>query len=384
MGRRTGDWGLGAGDWGLGTGDWGLGTGDWGLRTRTPYAVVALLLLVLVAAVGGGAAYVISERAGEPFRGYTDNERLVDIPAGTSAPGIGERLVAAGVVRDALAFRVALWLSGQARALKAGEYRFDRPMSAREVLDKIARGDVHVVPITFREGLTIVETAEVFASSGLGSAEAFHAAATNAALIRDLDSGATDLEGYLFPETYTLPRKMTAERLVERMVAQFRQVVTDELQGEAKARGLSVRQLVTLASLIEMETAKADERPTVSAVYTNRLRIGMGLQCDPTVIYALQRAGKFTGNLRRADLQFDSPDNTYRYPGLPPGPIAAPGKASLEAAARPAPVDYVYFVSRNDGSHAFARTLAEHNRNVQRWQVEYFRDKRNLQFTIRN
>ncbi len=351
---------------------------------RNSYAVAALLLVVLVAALVGGAAYVVSERTEAPFRGYVERERLVDIPTGTSTPGISQRLVTAGVVRDALTFRAALWLSGQARGLKAGEYRFDRPMSARDVIDMIARGDVYVVPITFREGLTIAEKAEVFASSGFGTADAFLAAAKNPGLVRDLDEEATDLEGYLFPDTYTLPRKTTAERLVERMVAQFRQVVTDELRAEAKARGLSIRQLVTLASLVEKETAKADERPTVAAVYSNRLRIGMGLQCDPTVIYALQRAGKFTGNLRRVDLQYDSPYNTYRYPGLPPGPIAAPGKASLEAAARPASVDYLYFVSRNDGSHEFARTLPEHNRNVQRWQVQFFRDKRNLQFTIRN
>ena len=351
---------------------------------RHSYTVAALLLVVLVAALVGGAAYVVSERTEAPFRGYVERERLVDIPTGTSTPGISQRLVTAGVVRDAMTFRVALWLSGQARGLKAGEYRFDRPMSARDVIDVIARGDVYVVPITFREGLTIAEKAEVFASSGFGTADAFLAAAKNPGLVRDLDDEATDLEGYLFPDTYTLPRKTTAERLVERMVAQFRQVVTDELRAEAKARGLSIRQLVTLASLVEKETAKADERPTVAAVYSNRLRIGMGLQCDPTVIYALQRAGKFTGNLRRVDLQYDSPYNTYRYPGLPPGPIAAPGKASLEAAARPASVDYLYFVSRNDGSHEFARTLPEHNRNVQRWQVQFFRDKRNLQFTIRN
>ena len=133
---------------------------------------------------------------------------------------------------------------------------------------------------------------------------------------------------------------------------------------------------MTLASIVEKETAKAEERPIVAGVYRNRLRIGMPLQCDPTVIYALQRAGKFTGNLRRDDLMFDSPYNTYRYPGLPPGPIASPGKAALEAAAQPADVDYVYFVSRNDGSHEFARTLDEHNRNVQKYQVQYFRDKR--------
>ena len=160
------------------------------------------------------------------------------------------------------------------------------------------------------------------------------------------------------------------------MVDRFEKVLTPEIRRAAEARGLTVRQLVTLASLVEKETAKPDERPLVAAVYSNRLKIGMGLQCDPTVIYALQRAGRYNGNLRRDDLLFDSPYNTYRYPGLPPGPIAAPGKGSLEAAASPADVDFVYFVSRNDGSHEFARTLDEHNRNVQRWQVQYFRDLR--------
>ena len=145
------------------------------------------------------------------------------ISNGTSTPGITERLVAAGVVRDTLTFRAALWASGQARSLKAGEYRFDRPMSAREVIDKIARGDVYVVPITFREGLTVAETADVFASSGFGTAQPFFAAAKNVALIRDLNPEAADLDGYLFPDTYTLPRKTTAERLVERMVIQFKQ-----------------------------------------------------------------------------------------------------------------------------------------------------------------
>ena len=148
------------------------------------------------------------------------------------------------------------------------------------------------------------------------------------------------------------------------------------LRERAAARGLSVRQLVTLASIVEKETGVAEERPLVAAVYSNRLKVGMGLQCDPTVIYALERAGRYDGNLRRTDLAFDSPYNTYRYAGLPPGPIAAPGRASLEAAANPADVPYLYFVSRNDGSHAFAATLEEHNRNVQKFQVEYFRAKR--------
>ena len=160
------------------------------------------------------------------------------------------------------------------------------------------------------------------------------------------------------------------------MVAEFEKVLSPDLRAKATARGLSVRELVTLASIVEKETGAAQERPMVAAVYTNRLRIGMGLQCDPTVIYALERAGRYDGNIRREDLSINSPYNTYRYPGLPPGPIAAPGLAALEAAAAPANVPYLYFVSRNDGTHVYASTLEEHNRNVRQFQVQYFRDKR--------
>jgi UPF0755 protein len=337
----------------------------------------AVLFLLLVAVVTATyAAYRLQVRLNEPFRGYPAQEVFVEVPAGEGPRGIAQRLIAAGVVRDELTFRVALWRSGQARRLQAGEYRFDRPMTAREVVDKLARGDVVLLPLTFREGLTIDEMSRVFATSGFGAAAAFVAAAKDASLVQAIDPQASDLEGYLFPDTYALPRGSDAPRVVRAMVDRLHQVLTPELRQRAAARGLTVRQLVTLASLVEKETARPEERPLVAAVYSNRLKIGMGLQCDPTVIYALQLAGRYTGNLRRVDLMFDSPYNTYRYAGLPPGPIAAPGQGSLEAAAQPADVDYLYFVSRNDGSHEFARTLAEHNRNVQRWQIQYFRDLR--------
>jgi UPF0755 protein len=336
---------------------------------------LALLCLVLLAAAGA-AAYFAYARVAEPFRGYTGDDQLVDIPAGAGTRTIGDRLVGAGVIRDGLTYRVALWLSGDARRLKAGEYRFDRPMTAREVLAKIVRGEVDLVNVTFPEGLTVAEMSKIFEAHGFGAASAFVDAAQDASLILALDPAAHDLEGYLFPDTYAVPRRTDAARLVHAMVERFHKVLSPELRQAAEARGLTVRQLVTLASIVEKETAQPDERPLVAAVYANRLRIGMGLQCDPTVIFALARAGRFTGNLRRDDLQFDSPYNTYRYPGLPPGPIAAPGKGSLEAAAHPAEADYVYFVSRNDGSHEFARTLDEHNRNVQKFQVQYFRDRR--------
>jgi UPF0755 protein len=337
--------------------------------------LLACLLVAAIAAAAGG--YVLYSRVNEPFRGYDADAQLVEIPAGSGTRTIGDRLISAGVVRDELTFRAALWLSGDARRLKAGEYRFDRPMTARDVLAKIARGEVDLVQVTFREGLTIAEMAAIFESEQLGTAAAFREAAKNGAtLVHAVDPAATDLEGYLFPETYSVSRRIAADELVRVMVGRFLEVLSPELRATAQARGLSVRQLVTLASIVEKETGAGSERPLVAAVYSNRLRIGMGLQCDPTVIYALQRAGRFDGNLRRDDLSFDSPYNTYRYPGLPPGPIAAPGKESLQAAASPADADYLYFVSRNDGSHAFARTLDEHNRNVQKFQVQYFRDRR--------
>ncbi len=300
----------------------------------------------------------------------------MEIVPGSSPQSMGRVLSEAGVVANPLAFRAAVWRRGAGRRLQAGEYRFADAMTPGEVVEKIVRGDVFLQPVTFREGLTIKQMAAIFAERGFGSEADFILAASRGTAVRASDPRARDLEGYLFPDTYSLPRRTTAEQLVDRMVARFEQELSPALRQQAAARGLDVRDLVTLASLVEKETAKAEERPLVAAVYANRLKIGMRLQCDPTVIYALERAGRYTGNITRGDLDYDSPYNTYRYAGLPPGPIAAPGAASLEAAANPADVPYLYFVSRNDGSHAFATTLEEHNRNVHRWQVQFFRDRR--------
>jgi UPF0755 protein len=337
-----------------------------------------LLLLVLVVVLAGAGWYgrQIYERVERPYRGYAGAEQFVDLPPGASTQVIGRTLVDAGVVSDPLSFRIALWQTGAARRLKAGEYRFDRPMTVREVIDKLARGEVYLRPITFPEGLRIREMAEIYEAHGFGTAESFRSAASDASIIADLDPEAHDLEGYLFPETYDLPRHTTAAQLVRMAVARFKQVFGEDLRQQALAHGLNVHRAVTLASLVEKETARPEERPIVAAVYLNRLRIGMGLQSDPTVIYALDRAGLYRGNLTRDNLRFDSPYNTYRYAGLPPAPIAAPGRSSLMAVAEPADVGYLYFVSRNDGSHEFARTLAEHNRNVYKYQVLYFRQKR--------
>ena len=337
-----------------------------------------LIFFIALATILSGAlaAAIVWQRLQAPFKGYDTPEQFVEIPPGRSTQEIGLRLVQAGVVRDVWTFRAAVWRSGAGRRLKAGEYRFDRGLTAPDVIQKLARGDVYRRLLTFPEGLTIKEMAANFESRGLGPGASFEAAARDPAPIAALDPAVRDLEGYLFPETYSVPRHMPAAELVRLMIERFEHEFPESLRQEARAQGRSVHDVVTLAALVEKETARAEERPLVAAVYLNRLNIGMGLQCDPTVIYALAKAGRYSGNLTRDSLAFDSPYNTYKYAGLPPGPIAAPGRASLEAAVRPARVDYLYFVSRNDGSHVFAQTLDEHNRNVREYQVRYFRDKR--------
>ena len=340
--------------------------------------LLTFVAVLTVVAIGGVvvAGYILWGRLHEPYKGYEATDQFVQIPPGAGGAVIRQQLIDAGVVRDPFTLRAALRWTGNARALQAGEYRFDRPMSALEVVDKLARGDVYGRRITFPEGLTIQEMGVIYQAREFGPARDFVAAARNAALIRDLDPEAPDLEGYLFPETYALPRGTPAARLIAMMVDRFRATFTADLQQRAAAQQLTTRQVVTLASLVEKETGKGEERPLVAAVYRNRLKIGMGMQADPTVVYALQKAGTYNGNIRREDLAIDSPYNTYRHAGLPPGPIASPGKAALEAALAPADVGYLYFVSRNDGSHVFATTLGEHNRNVQEFQVEYFRRQR--------
>jgi UPF0755 protein len=333
-----------------------------------------LLFLVLVL-FAGGAGWILYQRFDRPYQGYEAAEQFVELNPGDGTQVIGRKLVEAGVVRDRVTFRLATWLTGTARRLKAGEYRFDRPMTASEVVGLIARGEAYLRSITFPEGLTIREMAAIYQSRGFGPAHQFVDAAANTALVADLDPSARTLEGYLFPETYRLARRAGAPELVSMMAERFHQVFALDLREAAARHGLTVRQAVTLASLVEKESAEAGERPTVAGVYLRRLRIGMALQCDPTVIYALELAGRYQGNLTRDGLLFDSPYNTYRYPGLPPSPIASPGRSSLEAAARPLDEGYLYFVSRNDGSHEFARTLDEHNRNVYKYQKRYFRQK---------
>lgn len=334
--------------------------------------LAAVFLLIIIAA---GGAWWGQQLLRTPYKSFAGPEVFVEIPAGTGVAAIASRLSEAGVVPHPLIFRAAVRLAGVDKRLQAGEYRFADAATPGEVVDRLARGDVYTRAVTFREGLTIWEMADVFAEGGLGTKEEFLREVRDVSRIAEIDPEASSLEGYLFPDTYQLPRSAGAKGIVDAMVAGFLRAFDADLRAAAAARGLSAREVVTIASLVEKETASAPERPIVSAVYQNRLRIGMGLQCDPTVIYALQLAGKWNGNLTRDNLRVDSPYNTYRYAGLPPGPIASPGRASLEATVRPAEAPYLYFVSRNDGTHVFATTLAEHNANVARWQIRFFRNR---------
>jgi UPF0755 protein len=343
------------------------------MRMLLKLVILPILLLAVAAGIAGSTLW---RQLDEPFKGYSGDEQFVDVPSGATTRDIGRRLVDAGIVRNEVLFRIAALWSGRARTLRAGEYRFDRPLTPFQVLDTVARGDVYVRRITFPEGLTIADMSTIYEARGFGPATAFVEAARDATPIRELDPEARDLEGYLFPETYALPRGTPAATLIGMMVDRFKATYTSEFRERATAQGFTTRQVVTLASLIEKETGKTDERPVIAAVYRNRLNIGMGLQADPTVVYALQKAGRYDGNIRREDLAFESPYNTYKRAGLPPGPIASPGKASLEAVLAPAEASYLYFVSRNDGSHVFATTLAEHNRNVQKFQVQFFSERR--------
>lgn len=337
-------------------------------------ATIAAVSIAVAALAAGLAAW--AERELERPRG-SDVVELV-IERGAPLASILDQLSAADVIGDPLLARLYLDYRRPEDVLQAGEYRFEQPMSAVEALDLVIRGEVVTYPVTVVEGLTLQETAERLASEGFGELDAFVAAMSSPGPIADLDPKAESLEGYLFPDTYAFAAGTGEQEIVEAMVRNFRRRVEDHLS-PASGRGLDVRSLVTLASIVEKEAGAVAERPLVAAVFHNRLERGIGLYADPTIIYALKMAGTWDGNLRRRDLELDSPYNTYVHPGLPPGPICSPGEHSLRAAAEPADAPYLYFVSRNDGTHVFAESLAEHNRNVARWQVRYWRERRAAQ-----
>jgi UPF0755 protein len=260
------------------------------------------------------------------------------------------------------------------RKLQAGEYFFSQPISAHDVFWQIADGHVYQLAFTVREGETMFDIAQGLQTAKLMTADEFLTAAQNPELIRDVAPHARTLEGYLFPATYSLPRHPVANELTAEMVRKFKEewqrIAPPETQLDKTGleHGQPVEAVVTLASLVERETPKPEERPLVAGAFKNRLRLRMALQCDPTVIYALQDAGRYKGTLTGADLHFESPYNTYVNRGLPPGPIGNPGEASLRAALNPAETNFLYFVADTQGGHFFSATLAEHNRNVTRYR----------------
>ncbi len=286
--------------------------------------------------------------------------KFVLLRPGWSTRHIAQTLQREGIIRSAPAFLLVHYAMGQG-TLKAGEYKFDVPATALQVRDRVLRGDVFARTVVVPEGYNLYDIAAVVEQAGLGTAAEFVAVAKNdVQLLRDIDPQAQSLEGYLFPDTYQFTRIDTANEIAAAMVHRFRQTAQKiSLLGRP-----DIHRIVTMASIVEKETAVPEERPLVASVYFNRLDKNMALGADPTVIYAALLAGRYRGTIYQSDLQFDSPYNTYKFPGLPPGPIANPGAAALEAAMHPAQSDFLYFVSDNNGHHRFSRSLEEHARNV--------------------
>jgi UPF0755 protein len=327
-------------------------------------AFLSVLVLVVLAGAAGGAWWY--ETRWPKIQEGAPPVRLV-VPAGASAETIGRELHALGLTRHPLVFRLLARARGVGGRLKAGEYALSGPLSLEGILDVLRRGDVVRRELTVPEGRSLDEIGALVAAEGMDR-EAFLAAARDPTPVRDLDPLASDLEGYLFPDTYDVPQSPEAPRgLVRRMTSRFHEMIGPELPRIAE-RGLTVRQVVILASIVELETARPAERPRIAAVFLNRLGKGMPLQTDPSIIYALKRAGRWDGNIRKADFDIKSPYNTYRRPGLPPGPLGSPGREAILAVIDPAPTKDLYFVSRNDGTHEFSETLEAHNRAVNRYQ----------------
>lgn len=342
------------------------------MKKRATLKNLAILLALVL--LGGGTAgawvwYCITK----PYQGFPAEGVFITIPRGASSRGVAHTLERNGVVRSALAFELYARRHPR-RTLEAGEYFFDKPVTNIDVFWKLAKGQVYVIPFTVREGETLYDIAHDLEAGHFLAADDFIKAASDPTLVRDISPHALTLEGFLFPATYQLPRHPTATELTATMVKKFKEEwarISPPAAGADKtgiATGFPVSSIVTMASLVERETPKADERPLVAGVFENRLHKDMPLQCDPTVIYALEQEGRYTGSLSGADLHVHSPYNTYEHTGLPPGPIGNPGEISLRAALQPAQTNYLYFVANTQGGHFFGATLAEHNRNVTKYR----------------
>lgn len=339
-------------------------------------------LTVLLGLAAGGAVYYGWSTLYEPFE-HQNAEVTISIEPGTAPRSIIARLADAGIVRHQSAAALYLRLSGKAPSLKAGDYRFQSPISAVQAIDKIYRGDVHYERVTIPEGFNRFEIAQALAEkTGKATYQEFLALMNDTSLLAGLAPEARNLEGFLYPDTYNYSSTTSAADLIRAMVERFRRVFGGEWAARAAQLRMSVHEVVTLASIVEEEARVADERPLISSVFTNRLRMGMALGADPTFIYAAIMAGDYDGNPNQPrHRQRLSAYNTYIYTGLPPGPIASPGRASLEAALYPAKSDYLYFVvSGTDGRHKFSRSAAEHDAAVAEYRRQQGRgDVRTLE-----
>jgi UPF0755 protein len=318
-----------------------------------------LALVCIVVAAYAGARWALAPVASEA------PDVLFAVEPGQPLAAISRNLEAAGLVRRAKAVEVLARVRSLASELRSGEYRLNAAMTPTEILGRIARGQIETYPVVLPEGLRASEIGERLESAGLADASEFLAVVFDPAMPSELGVEGQSLEGYLFPETYRMPRGLPAKEVARVLVDQFR----DEwrkVEPLAARHDFSMRDVVTLASIVEKETGSAEERPLIASVFHNRLDRNMRLESDPTTIYGIPN---FDGNLRRRDLENgDNPYNTYRIQGLPPGPIANPGADSLRAVVDPAQSEYLYFVSKNDGTHTFSRTYREHVNAVNRYQ----------------
>lgn len=337
----------------------------------------------ILLAAGAGAVLTVALVAGTwfrqsmyaPYSAWEGDQVIVDLPQGMSAGAMLHNLADHGVIRDPSL--VSLWLrwSGGDEELCAGQYGFDEPVSPVEVIRRLRKGEVMLHPVTLPEGLNLEEAASRIADAGLGDLEQMIAVFRDPGLIIDLDPSATDLEGYIFPDTYLFPRDESPAAIAQTLVTRFREVAGDDFATRAAEAGLTMRQAVTLASMIEKETSLPEERRRISRVFHNRLDRNILLQCDPTVIYALRRAGRNVVKLSTRDLEFESDWNTYIRHGLPPGPICSPGKGSLDAAVNPEAGQELFFVASPDGGHEFSTDLHSHRKAVKVWR-DYLRSSR--------
>ena len=318
---------------------------------------VALLTLVVALL----AAYFLFDTY--PTRSWEG--KLVLVPKGSRLPGVIEILRKEGVLPHPMALRALVLLTDTGRQIRYGEYVFPTPPSAFDAWRRLTRGDVVKYEVTVPPGTNLFDIAKLLEGEKLVTAEGFLDTATSPAVLRRLGIPGESAEGYLFPDRYLFVKPVTPEEILETMVRQFRRKVPQDAEKRGGELGLSLYQVVTIASIIEKETGVEEEKPIVSAVIRKRLALGMPLQMDPTVIYGVKR---FDGTVTRKDLRTAGPYNTYLNHGLPPGPICNPGIASLAAALNPSKTDYLYFVSKNDGSHTFSRTLPEHNRAVEQFR----------------